>query len=476
MDLFLIVAIAGLVWALLASRLRRLQEEVRREIQSRESNNEIIAGLAHRIWVLEKAGLERHPAKDIPPAIVEERVPAPLPIPPPVVVARAFPPPLPAVAPPPLPKPEPAIPTFSVPAFAGVQAPAEAPPPIPSTDPPRKSMGAQEWEALVGGNWLNKLGVLVFVIGVALLLGYEFTRVGAVGRVAIGLAVSLTMLGGGVALERRPGYAIFARGLIGGGWAALYFTTFAMYGVGAAKVIVNPYLASTLLLAVAAGMILHSLRYKSQTASGLAYFIAFATLGLSASTPFSVLALLPLSGSLLFLAHRFNWYKMAVFGLLATYATCASRPDTGASLSSTQSLFAAYWLLFETFDLLRAKRRIVGSLAESLIFPLNASGFLGLSLVKWHGSAPEHLGRFLAAGAALYLVSALLRSKLRPPSSFAEYDDTLTRMAGGGYEGPITLASALAAAAVLMGATGEWITLGLLIEGQVLFLAGFRFG
>jgi hypothetical protein len=52
-------------------------------------------------------------------------------------------------------------------------------------------------------------------------------------------------------------------------------------------------------------MISHSLRYKSQTVSGLAYFIAFATLALSESTPFSVLALLPLAASLLYLAHRF---------------------------------------------------------------------------------------------------------------------------------------------------------------------------
>ncbi len=86
-------------------------------------------------------------------------------------------------------------------------------------------MGGQEWEAVVGGSWLNKLGVLVLVIGIALLLGYEFTRVGPGGRVAIGMGVGLIMLIGGVLVERKQAYAIFARGLIGGGWAALYFTT-----------------------------------------------------------------------------------------------------------------------------------------------------------------------------------------------------------------------------------------------------------
>ena len=97
---------------------------------------------------------------------------------------------------------------------------------------------------MVGGNWLNKLGVLVLVIGIALLLGYEFTRVGPAGRVAIGMGVGLTMLIGGVFIERKQAYAIFARGLIGGGWAALYFTTYAMHALPAAKVIDNPYLGS----------------------------------------------------------------------------------------------------------------------------------------------------------------------------------------------------------------------------------------
>ncbi len=249
-----------------------------------------------------------------------------------------------------------------------------------------------------------------------------------------------------------------------------------MHAIPAAKVVDNPYLGSALLLATATGVILHSLRYKSQTVSGLAYFIAFATLALSESTPFSVLALLPLAASLLYLAYRFEWHRMAVFGLFATYATCASRPDVGAPLASTQALFAAYWLLFETFDFLRLRHSTARWTIDSLILPMNAFAFLGLSVVKWQNSAPERLYAFLAAGAAVYLASAMLRARVRPPSSFDESAGTLARIGGGSYEGPITLSAALAAAAILLRATGEWVNLGLLIEGEILFLAGFSFG
>jgi len=462
---FLLFVFALVAWAYLYNRLRNAEDRLNEEQYERSRNSEIIAELTRRVWALEQAPqtppVESPAPFTPPPAVVFD--------PPSVVVPPLEPSPVKASEP--TPAPLPVIPTPEY-----FREPAPAPPSRTWRDQLRESMGGQEWEAVVGGSWLNKLGVLVLVIGIALLLGYEFTRVGPLGRVATGIAVSLAMLIGGLFIERKRAYAIFARGLIGGGWAALYFTTYAMHAVAAAKVIDNPYLATVLLLAVACGMIWHSLRYKSQTVTGLAYFIAFATLALSESTPFSVLALLPLAASLLYLAYRFEWNQMAVFGLFATYATCASRPDVGAPLASTEALFATYWLLFETFDLFRLRRSTARWTIESFILPINAFSFLALSIVKWQRSSPEHLYGFFAAGAALYLASALLRARLRPPSSFDQDSGALDRIAGGSYEGPITLSAAMAGAAILLRASGEWINLGLLIEGEILFLAGFQFG
>lgn len=453
----LLVLISVALWR----KIRRLEEQIERDAKTRDGESEIVAGLLRRVYALEKVQSVPQAAARLAPIETPAERPEwkPVPVEPlPVITQTQV-----AGAPPTSAQftPAPAEPILATPTLQ---------------ERLHRSIGGPEWEAVVGGSWLNKLGVLVLVIGIALLLGYEFARVGPAGRVAIGMAVGLVMLIGGVLLERRAPYAIFARGLIGGGWAAVYFTTYAMHALPAAKVIDNAYVASALLLAVAAGMILHSLRYRSQTVSGLAYFVAFATLGLSESTPFSVLALLPLTASLLFLAYRFDWQRMAVFGLFATYATCASRPDTAAPLPSTQALFGMYWLLFETFDLLSLRRRPNGWRIESFIFPGNAAGFLALSLVKWHRTAPARLHVALAAGATLYLASALLRVRMRPPSAFTQMSNPIARMASGSYEGPITLTAALAAAAILRRATGEWINFGLLIEGEILFLAGWRFG
>ena len=95
-------------------------------------------------------------------------------------------------------------------------------------EPARRT--SAEWEALLGGNLLNKLGAVVLVVGIALALGYSFTYMGPGGRDAIGLAAAAAMLGTGALYERRPRYRTFARGVLGAGWATLYFTVCAMLG------------------------------------------------------------------------------------------------------------------------------------------------------------------------------------------------------------------------------------------------------
>src|SRR5579871_3519090 len=318
-------------WAMLRSRLAEIENRLQQESDRRTDSEAKVAKLTLRISELElrtQRPLESRPAE---PKMAEPKPVEPKPPelkPEPAVKPAAMPPPIerPAVricqfcgrevthgaaicfcgavidyavaiqqetkaaatAPPPLPTTAPEVSVPATPTAMPSFAPVVASEPRESLrDRLRKRAGDQEWEAIVGGNWLNKVGVLVLVIGITLLLGYEFGRVGPWGRVAIGLGVSLVMLMGGVLIERKALYRIFARGLIGGGWAALYFTTYAMHAVATARVIDDPFLATALLLAVSAGTISHSLRYRSQTVSGLAYFIAFGTLALADNTTFA---------------------------------------------------------------------------------------------------------------------------------------------------------------------------------------------
>ncbi|MBV9085262.1 MAG: DUF2339 domain-containing protein, partial [Acidobacteriaceae bacterium] len=335
----------------------------------------------------------------------------------------------------------------------------------------RSYFGDEEWEAIVGGSILNKVGALVLVIGIALFLGYSFTWMGPAGRASISAVLSIAMLVAGVAIERRERYKTFARGLIGAGWAGLYATAYAMYALPAARVIDNPFAGSVLLLIGAAGMIAHSLRYHVQAITSVAYFAAFAALAVTPSTPFSVVSLIPLAASLLYLAWRFEWYTMALFGLLATYGTLISRGESNAALYVSQSLFTVYWLLFEGFDLLRLRRRAT-SVALGWIFPLNAFAFLFLSESAWHARAPHELWRMAAFTALLFLASALARFVLTPPATAGM--DPATRLAQGTFEAPLAVSTVLAALAILGRVHGFWAMFWLAVEAELLYLAGVK--
>jgi uncharacterized membrane protein len=384
--------------------------------------------------------------------------PEPMPAPPPLpVVAPVATPPLETTPPASAPEPQPV-------AEVVVERPAARPAPIPWTDVPRasappppsrpaepaaaRSRTSDDWEALLGGNWMNKAGVFVVVIGLALLLNYAYTHIGPAGRVALSYTGAFAMLMAGIWVERREQYRTFAYGLIGGGWAALYLTTYAMHAITAARVIESPLVAGVLLLIVAAGMIAHSLRYRSQTVTALAYFIAFVTLAIGEVTTFSVTALVPLAGSLLYIARRNQWDLFARLGLIATYATVAVHKDTGSPLWIAQALFLVYWLLFEGFDLIRP---------DAWLLPLNGVGFLLLSGAKWSHAAPQSAWMFATGAAALYLGSTVVRAR------------------SGRWRAAVTFNAALAAAAILLKLEHHWAAVALLALGEAYYLAGVRF-
>lgn len=423
------IFIVGLAFALWMSRRRVSRLEG------------VVAELTSRVYALERVPLRRTAVEMAPP---------PLPVP---VVVEAPPQPVefkepepviePSPQPEPLPEPEP------------VHLP---PPPPPWTDRLKGMVGDEGWEALVGGSLLNKLGAFVLVVGIVLFLGYSFTQMGPVARVAVALAVSGALLGGGLAIERKAAYRVFAYGLIGAGWACFYATAYAMFAVDAAKVIENTSVGALLLVAVAAAMIAHSLRYRNQTATSIAAACAYGALVLSPSKQVGAGALFPLSAGLLYLAHRLRWHAIGVLGVIATYGVLVARGDQGSPLWTTQVFLLVLWVIFEAFDIVQLAADDPRPGYAALIFPVNALGFLVLSGLKWDKVDPAHLPHFLAYAAVLYLGDATLRGRLRPNS----------------YRYSMILASALAAIAIVRQAGGAWASVLLGIEAELLFLAAWR--
>ena len=252
-------------------------------------------------------------------------------------VAKPDPAPIPPA--PPVPQPSPAeaaatawvrgveVPAaLSAPPPATVSAPPAAPPAPPSftTAEPSPSLverfkSALDVEETLGTDWLNKLGIVILVLGVAFFLAYQLKTLGPGGKVLVGYVVSAVMLGIGIWSERHDRYRILARAGIGGGWALLFFTTYAMYHVPAAQVLSSPVVDLVLMLIVAAAMVWHTLRYRSQVVTGLAFLLAFLTVTVSHSDVYSLVAGGVLATGLVVIVGRMQWFELEIFGILASY-------------------------------------------------------------------------------------------------------------------------------------------------------------
>lgn len=216
---------------------------------------------------------------------------------------------------------------------------------------------AHELEEALGTNWLNKLGVGILVLGIAFFLAYQIKNLGPAGKVFVGYAVSAAILGGGVWLQRRERYKVLARAGIGGGWALLFFTAYAMYHVPAAHVLESQALDLILMLLVAGGMVWHTLRYNSQVVTGLAFLLAFLTVTISHSNVYSLTAGAVLAGGLVVIVGRKQWFELELLGILASYLNHylwlrpIIEPMRGhrhpfPEFTASVAILALYWAIF----------------------------------------------------------------------------------------------------------------------------------
>jgi hypothetical protein len=179
------------------------------------------------------------------------------------------------------------------------------PPPAPISD--ASPILPKDWEERLGTNWLNRAGVVLLVIGVALFLGFALTSMGPIGKVAIGTGVGLAVLAAGNWFARKDDFRNFGMGVTAGGYAILYATAFAAHSVDAARVIHNAYLGMALQVAVAGAALWQAVRFGSERSSIVAYLAAFLGI-MTVGTPQVLFAgAVPLTLSGLWLASKLEW-------------------------------------------------------------------------------------------------------------------------------------------------------------------------
>src|SRR6266849_893622 len=289
--------------------------------------------------------------------------------------------------------------------------------PAPKATLQQRMKAVSAIEEPLGTNWLNKLGIIILVVGVALFGIYELGTLGPLGKVGISYFTSIFLLAGGIALEKRERYRLLGRTGIGGGWALLFFSTYGMYHVGAMRVFPRDLewltMDCALMLLVAVAMALHTLRYRSQFVTGLAFLLGYFTVGLSQNSVYSLSAGVFLAIGLVSIGLKMSWCELEVFGILSTYLTHLywlyrllgingarghAFPESHASLT----ILFFYWLIFRISYVARSIKSDFEEHVSTAAAVLNM--FLLLGCLKFQSVQPElaYIALF-AVGAAEFI-------------------------------------------------------------------------
>ena len=236
-------------------------------------------------------------------------------------------------------------------AAEAVSAPTPSVPPVPAPSRTR-----EEWEALIGGKLLNRIGALALIIGVGFFLKYAFDKnwITEWMRVTIGglTGAAVLLL---AARSHRKGLEIFAQGLVGAGIAILYLSVYASFNF---YFLVSQPVAFVLMSGVTAITFTQAFKYNSLAVSLLGWLGGFLTPFLlntgeaNAAGLFTYIALLDIA-VLAVLLVKDRWIILLPLTLVGTYMMYYLWYGTEYHPENlwTAALFLTlFWALFHALD------------------------------------------------------------------------------------------------------------------------------
>jgi uncharacterized membrane protein len=373
----------------------------------------------------------------------------------PAVTAPIIQPPVPPVATsPPVPTPPPVPP----------------PPPAARVVPPTMATAKTgfDWEHVIAGRWLNRIGLAAVAIGVAYFLKHAIDNdwIGPRGQVAFGLLLGVALLASAPSFIRK-GLVYFADGLTGLGAAILYLSLWAAgsyYGfLSQAVTFVAMAIVTAAMLAIAIGR--NSRPIAAMAMAGGFVTPALVSTGQDAQVAlFSYLALH--NTALIVIAWKRHWrfLELPAFAFTTLYFLIwFDQFYTDARLLSTLAFATLFFLQFSAVSAIRSRR--TGELfpEEMALCLFNAFGFLiVLRAMMW----PHH--RWALAVSTLALAVAYLAMARAVASPARSAPDARLIFAG--------LALTCVTLAIPMSLDGNWITLAWAVEAAVLTWTGFSAG
>lgn len=379
------------------------------------------------------------------------------------------------------------VPVREVPAPATAQPPplpdlprVDEKPVPPSPEPPRSEVAVrppapppaagENLELKVGQYWLVRIGMVVLLTGLVLLgnLAYQnfITRLGAQGKLGL-LYLAGAVLGVmGFWLEkRRESLRSYARVLMAGGAATIYYATYAAHFVVPLRVIESPVVGGVALLCLAGGLAWFAERRRSEGIAFTAVLLSFYTSAINPAAHFTLFSNAVLAGVAVFLLSRRRWLGVSWLALAGSYGSFAywrlGGGGDGGGFWLTHAFLPAYWIIFTVAVFLHRAGTFQKAHRETFL-TVNNAAFFALAAPAFHARHPGEFWLFaLVSGGVLLVLAGLARRMRREDPAF-----------DGAYlaQGLVLITVALAARF-----SGYQLAILLAVESAaLLFLSAFR--
>jgi len=361
--------------------------------------------------------------------------------------------------------------------------PTPPPPPMPHI-PPRPDAGApkfiqaaqsssEDLEGTIGKLWLNRIGIVAILIGVAYFLKYAFDSgwIGQGGRVAIGLIAGIAVVVWSESF-RRKGSATFSYSLKAVGIGILYLS---LWAASQYFHLVPASVAFVAMILVTACTITLALTQDAEILAVYAMIGGFSTPALVSTGEnheivlFSYVLLLDLA--ILAMVTFKPWRRIvwgAILGTGAMYVGWGSQFYDGSERAVTVLFTSAFFAVFALVPLLtpltRSRWHQGMSITLTLLPLVNGAAYF-LALYGMYDNETVTLTWYALGLAAVYLLlSSQFKRRVDDDPDVAKTVNLLH----------VAVAIAFITIAIPLKLDAHWITIGWLIESAVLLFVAVK--
>lgn len=265
-------------------------------------------------------------------------------------------------------------------------------------------------EKFIGENLINKIGIIITVIGVAIGAKYsiEHDLISPLTRIILGYLAGVALLGFGIKLKLK--YENYSAVLVSGAMAILYFITFAAYSFYA---LFPQGLAFALMVVFTVFTVVAAINYNRQVIALIGLVGAYAIPFLLSEGSGEVMVLFSYMGiiniGILIIAFKKYWkpvyyssfgltWVMFLFWYLIKYKMEA---HFGIALTFLSLFFAIFYLAFLGYKLLQKEKF---GITDVILLLLNSIIFYGLgyAILSNHETGKQLLGLFTLGNALIH--------------------------------------------------------------------------